>query len=370
MSTRNRRYTRLLVLLGLLAFGSSATGSFWVVFLHEVEGLPPAAIAALFGAAAFAAAFTAMAMTIVGSVPAAPTMVAGLGCLAGMQLALAFLRGPPMYALFSLLYGAYIPLFFLPWNTLVTAETGVRDRGAKLAGISLAFSVATVAAPFTGGLLASARGFPALFVFGAAVIVGAAVLAAVTARPSERVRLAWDPRRLGRGTCVAYAAQGGIDGVLWTAIPLVTLSFVQGPVELGALFSLFALSGGVFAVFLGRWSDRIRHRRRFIALGAALPIPLAIAVGLAPNLLAFTVANGILSATLAVAPTFITTAVVDRLEAEIGLVMQTREVILNLSRGATSAGILALFLLGVPVQLALLVVACLLPFEALAERFR
>ena len=81
MSGRNRRYTRLLVLLGLLAFGSSATGSFWVVFLHEVEGLPPAAIAALFGAAAFAAAFTAMAMTIVGSVPAAPTMVAGLGCL-------------------------------------------------------------------------------------------------------------------------------------------------------------------------------------------------------------------------------------------------------------------------------------------------
>src|SRR2546427_60548 len=227
MSGRNRRYTRLLVLLGLLAFGSSATGSFWVVFLHEVDGLPPAAVAALVGAAACAAAFT-------------------------------------------------------------------------------------------GGLLASARGFPALFGFGAAVIVGAAVLAAVTARPSERVRLAWDPRRLGRGTCVAYAAQGGIDGVLWTAIPLVTLSFVQGAVELGALFSLFALSGGVFAVFLGRWSDRIRHRRRFIALGAALPIPLAIAVGLAPNLLAFTVANGILSATLAVAPTFITTAGVDRPEAEVG----------------------------------------------------
>ena len=140
--------------------------------------------------------------------------------------------------------------------------------------------------------------------------------------------------------------------------------------ELGAVFSLFALSGGVFAVLLGRWSDRIRRRKRFILLGVALSIPLAIAVGLAPNLLVFTAANGALAATLAIAPTFVNVAVIDRLEGEIGPLMQTREVILNLSRGATSAGILALFLLGVPVQLALLVVACLLPFEALAERFR
>jgi hypothetical protein len=48
--------------------------------------------------------------------------------------------------------------------------------------------------------------------------------------------------------------------------------------------------------------------------------------------------------------------------------MQTREVILNLGRGAASVGILALFLLGVPVQLAFLLVAGLLPLQAFAER--
>ena len=370
MPTGRRRYTELLVLLGLLAFGSSATGSFWVVFLHEVHGAPPAVIAALFGAAAFAAAVTAMAMTLRGSVPATPTMVAGLGCLAAMQVALASVTTPALYPFFSLLYGAYIPLFFLPWNTLIASETRARDRGAKLAGISLAFSVATVGAPFVGGLVAATWGFPALFLTGAGVLGIAALFAAVTGRPAERVRLAWDPRRLGKGTTIAYAAQGGIDGVLWTAIPLTTLSFVQGEVELGALFSLFALTGGIFAVVLGRWSDRIRHRRWFITLGAFLPVPLAVAVGVAPTLGAFTVANGALSATLAIAPTFVNAMVVDRLEDEIGLVMQTREVILNLSRGVTSAAILSLFVLGIPVQLAILLVACLLPFEALAERFR
>ncbi len=73
----------------------------------------------------------------------------------------------------------------------------------------------------------------------------AALLTAVRGDASERVTLEWNPRELGRGTQVAFTAQGGIDGVLWTAIPLVTYSFVQQEIELGALFSLFALTGGL-----------------------------------------------------------------------------------------------------------------------------
>src|SRR5436190_11047855 len=284
MPTR-RRFTGLLVLLGLIAFGSSMTGSFWVVFLREVHSAPAPVIAALFGTAAFAAVVTSMAMTVRGSVPSTPSIVAGIACIAGMQIALATLSGALVFALFAILYGAYIPLFFLPWNTLFASETRAHDRAEKLAGFPLVVSVATVAAPFVGGLVAGLRGFPALFLLGAGVFAVAALFAIVTGRPSERVRLLWNHRLLGRETIVAYAAQGLIDGVLWTSIPLITLSFVSGEVELGAVFSLFALSGGVFAVLLGRWSDRIRRRKRFILLGVALSIPLAIAVGLAPNLL-------------------------------------------------------------------------------------
>src|SRR3989442_11404219 len=123
MQPWRRGYRELLVLFGLLAFGSSMTGSFWVVFLFTSERLAPAAIAALLGTAAFVAVLVAMGMGLVPSVPVTPSIVAGLGCLAGMQLALAFLTGPPLYVMFSILYGAYIPLFFLPWNTLVTTET-------------------------------------------------------------------------------------------------------------------------------------------------------------------------------------------------------------------------------------------------------
>ncbi len=111
---RSRGYRELLALFGVLAFASSFTGSFWVVFLTGVHGLHPAAIAALLGVATLVAALTAFATTRVRSLPASRAMIVGLFCLAGMQLALAFLRGPALYVLFAVLYGAYIPLFFLP----------------------------------------------------------------------------------------------------------------------------------------------------------------------------------------------------------------------------------------------------------------
>jgi len=364
---RRRGYRELLLLLGLVAFAASVTGSFWVVFLSKVRELPPELVASLFAGATFVAAAMSFVLSRVPSLPATKTMIAGLACLAGMQVALAALEGPPLYALFALLYGLYIPLFFLPWNVLVTEQTRFHDRGAKLAGISLGYNAAAVGAPFIGGLVAGLMGFPALFLLGAGVLVVAATVAALYAQRPDDVRLRFDLRRLGGRVAAAYLAQGGIDGVLWTAIPLVALTFVTQDVQLGALFSLFALMGGVFGVVLGRWSDRIRRRRRFIVLGATLPIPLAVAVALAPNLAVFAIANGLLSATLIVGPTFVNAVAVDRLEGEVGLVMCTREALLNVSRGTTSVAILVLFLLGLPVQLVLLLVAVLLPLEALAR---
>src|SRR3989442_4706259 len=124
-TSRPRRYRELVLLFGLLAFASSVTGSFWVVFLFAVQGLTPAAIAALLGAAAFTASLVAMAMSRVRSLPATPPIVGGLLCLAGMQLALAFLRGPALYALFSILYCGCLPRSFLPRQTPPPARTRV-----------------------------------------------------------------------------------------------------------------------------------------------------------------------------------------------------------------------------------------------------
>ncbi len=364
---RSRGYRELLLLLGIVAFGASVTGSFWVVFLTKAYALPPTYVAGMFAGATFVAAAAAVALSRIPSLPATRTMIAGLASLAGMQVALATLDGPPLYVAFAVLYGLYIPLFFLPWNTLLVEHTRLEDRGAKLAGVSFGYNLAAVGAPLVGGVVAQALGFPPLFLLGAGILVVAGAVAAALAQAPDEVRLRVDLRRLGGRNAASYMAQGGIDGVLWTAVPLVALSWVHEDAQLGALFSLFLLAGGVFGVALGRWSDRIRHRRRFLALGAALPVPLALAVAFAPSLAAFALANGLLSATLILGPTFVNAIAVDRLAGEAGLVMTTREVLLNLSRGIASVTVLGLFFLGLQAQTAILLVAVFLPLEALAK---
>ena len=364
---RRRGYRELLIVLGIFTFGHYIAAAFWAVYLSGDLGLPPAFIASLYAIAFFAAALGSMAFTVASSVPATPAMVAGIGCLAATELALGLLEGPPLYLLFSVLFGTSIPLFFLPWNVLLAAETRAADRGAKFGGINLAFALATVGAPFVGGLVAASFGFRGLSLLSAIALAGSAAMTSAFARRGERVRFGWNLREFRSGTTAAFLAQGGIEGILSTAIPLTAFAFVQGKVELGALFALFALTGGVFAFGLGRISDRIQRRRRFIALGVAMSLPIVLAVGLAPTLPVFAFANGALAATLAIAPMFIIVIATDRMAGQMGPLMATREVLLNLSRGVATVGVLLAYATGLPVQLAILLVAILLPLMLLAS---
>lgn len=364
---RRRGYRELLLVLGPVAFAASLSGSFWVVFLSQEFTLAPALIAAMFAGATFVAAAGCAVLGRIRSLPATRTMIAGVACSAAMQVALAFLQGPPLYVLFSVLYGLYIPMFWLPWNTLVVEQTRLDDRGEKMAGVSFGANLAGSCAPFLGGIVVAVFGFPRLFLLATAVLAVAAGVIAAFAQEPDDVRLRIDLRRLGPRNCVAYLGQGGIDGVLWTAIPLVALSFLNDNVQLGALFSLFILAGGLGGIALGRWSDRIRHRRRFLAIGAALPLPLVLAVAVAPSVFGFGLANGFLSATLVLAPTFLSVIAIDRLPGEAGLVMTTREVLLNSGRCASSLALVALFLAGLRPQAAIVLIAVFLPLEAIAR---
>ncbi len=366
-ATRRRGYRELLLILGFVSFAASLSGSFWVVFFREAFALPIELVAAMFGGATLVAALGCAALGRFPSLPATRTMIAGLACYAAMQAALALLEGGPLYVLFALLYGLYIPLYWLPWNTLVLEQTRLDDRGEKLAGVSFGANLAGFFAPFLGGVVVTAFGFPRLFLLAGAVLALAAAVAAVFTQKPDAVRLRAEPRRLGPRTTIAFLGQGGIDGVLWTAIPLVALRFVTDNVLLGALFSLFVLAGGLGGIALGRWSDRLRHRRRFLALGALLPLPLAFAVALAPSLVGFGLANGLFSAALVLAPTFVNTIAADDLPGEAGLVMTTREVLLNTGRCLSSLALVALFLAGVPPQTAVALIALLLPLEGLAK---
>src|SRR5439155_19320984 len=80
-------------------------------------------------------------------------------------------------------------------------------------------------------------------------------------------------RRMGSRTALAFAGQGGLDGLLSVATPLGSFLLTRDSFALGLLFALFSLAAGIAAVLLGRLSDRVKARSPFLLLGQALSVP-------------------------------------------------------------------------------------------------
>src|SRR5207247_4762115 len=64
-----------------------------------------------------------------------------------------------------------------------------------------------------------------------------------------------DLRRMGSRTALAFAGQGGVDGLLSVATPLGSFLLTRDSFALGLLFALFSLAAGIAAVVLGRVSS-------------------------------------------------------------------------------------------------------------------
>src|SRR2546427_10388101 len=86
-------------------------------------------------------------------------MASGLFDSAFLQEIWSFLVG-------GLAFGIYLPLFWLPMNSLLVRETSPANRAGRLAGVTATFTTVAVVAPVLGGHLAVTAGFPLLFSLG------------------------------------------------------------------------------------------------------------------------------------------------------------------------------------------------------------
>src|SRR3989475_7244832 len=91
-------------------------------------------------------------------------MASGLFDSAFLQEIWSFLAG-------RLLFGIYLPLFWLPMNSLLVRETSPANRAGRLAGVTATFTTVAVVAPVLGGYLAITVGFPVLFSLGGLILV-------------------------------------------------------------------------------------------------------------------------------------------------------------------------------------------------------
>jgi len=363
------RYRELLGLVAVQSFGNQMTGSFWIVYL--VSRPLDFRIATLLWVIAFlTAALGVLLMARGRPIRARTSMTTGLATMAAGHFAFAFLPASWVVLIGGLAFGIYLPLFWLPMNSLLVRETSPANRAGRLAAVTATFMTVAVVAPVLGGYLADAVGFPFLFSLGGLILAANLVRARRLVRPEESFSYVIDLRRMGSRTALAFAGQGGVDGLLSVATPLGSFLLTRDSFALGLLFALFSLAAGIAAVVLGRVSDRVKVRSPFLLLGPALSLPACILASLSLTSLdlgTFAFAVGWLSMTSVVAPSFIYTILVDRMEDSIPAVTATRELILNTSRTvALFAGLIALAFGGGVSALYLLVGGVIL-LEALAK---
>jgi len=361
-------YRSLIGLITIQFFGNQAAGSFWLVYLVSTPQSLPFELAILVWLIGFGvAAILVLAMSRGRPIGALTSITVGMIAVAVGHFAFLFLSPLSAVLVAGVGFGVYIPAFWLPMNTLLVRATNRGNRAGRLAGLTATFTTVAVVAPVFGGYVADVLGYRMLFAIGGVIVLGNLVLFRRLIDPAHAFAFSIDWRATHPRTVAAFAGQGGVDGLLSVATPLGSFLFTTNSFELGLLFFLFSLAAGVAAVILGRISDRTRRRTPFLLLGPILSVLACLLAYTARDLSGFAVAIGWLSMTSAIAPSFIYTMLVDRMEGSVPNVTATREFSINLGRSvAIMAGLGVLAVTGGVYPLYLLVGAVIL-LEALAK---
>ena len=365
---RRRDYRALIGVLAVQAFGNQMAASFWLVHLVSAPQPLRFDVAILVWVIGFGvAALTVLGIARGRPIRATTSMTFGLTTMILGHLSFALL--PPFEGMVigGVAFGLYVPLFWLPLNSLIVRDTNRENRAGRLAGITATFAITGVLGPALGGFLADRAGYRVVFVLAGAVVAANLVLVRRLAQADESFAFSIDLRRTGARTSLAFFGQGGVDGLLSAATPLGSFIFTRNSLELGLLFALFSLAAGIVAIILGRVSDRVRVRAPFLLLGPILSVPACLIAYFVRDLGTFAFAVGWLSMTSAIAPSFIFTILIDRTGREIPTVTATRELLLNASRTLALLGGLVVLLLGGDVYALYLLVGGVILLEVLAK---
>jgi hypothetical protein len=360
-------YRSLIAIISVQFFGNQMAGSFWLVYLVS----PPHALAFEVGVLVWLFAFAVATLVVVALSTGRPMRAATSMTLGIVTVAIghiSFVLLPPLAAVVvaGLCFGAYVPAFWLSMNCLLVLQTHRENRAGRLAGLTAAFTTTGVLAPILGGYIASVAGYGVLFVVGGATVLGNLVLVRRVVPPSEAFAFSIDLRGIHPRTVLSLVGQGAVDGLLIVGAPLGSFLFTRNSFELGLLFALFSMTAGGAAVVLGSLSDRVRTRGPFLLLGPVLSVPACLLAFVVRDLGTFALSIGWLYLTSAIAPSFIYTILVDRMEQSVPRATASREFSLNLGRAVAILGSLVILALGGDVYALFLLVGGVILLEALA----
>src|SRR5207302_4042378 len=215
---RRRSYRALIGILAVQAFANQMAASFWLVYLVSPPQSLDFDVAILVWVIGFGvAACTVLWIARGRPIQATTSMVSGLAIMVLGHLSFAFL--PALWGMVSgsVCFGLYVPLFWLPLNSLVVRETNHANRAGRLAGITATFAITGVLAPIVGGWIAVRASYR--LVFGLAGVAVAANLLVVRwlAQSNETLVFSLDLKRVCRRIAITFSFWSGGDSFIFSS---------------------------------------------------------------------------------------------------------------------------------------------------------
>jgi MFS family permease len=339
-----RDLAHLIAIESLVTVAATLAGSFSIVFLINsgygifesslfyLQGFGwAAALCLVVGARGFGSPRAAMAVGVLAQ-----------GCF---YLSFVMLQGVWLFAIAPMFFGIYIVCFWVPYNILMLRQTSKRNRGEMIGLFFLVFPVIGLASPIIGGYLIEGVGYGLLFAMAfLALLANAALIAISPSTHTRPMRGALTLRGMGRRLGLGLFFEGGQEGVWWTMVPLISMLFISSESNLGYLFALFNLAGGVASVVVARLSDRNRARVTYVRAIALCSAPVLFAIALVPSLEGYLVLAGLAYLLVPILQILLFAMATDRMERRKASCSITRELLLNTGR-LLGGGIVALTLL-------------------------
>jgi MFS family permease len=338
-----RTLTHLIFIEVLITVAATLAGAFSIVFLvNSGIGTFQSSLFYLQGFI-WASAFCVIFSRIGFSSPRI-WMAAGIVMQSGFYLSFIVLDGFWLLCMAPMFFGFYIVAFWVPYNVLMLRQTNENNRGEMIGYFFLVFPVIGLASPIIGGHLIESVGYN--LIFGCAFIALAANAILVMrshSTDSRQMRGRLTTRGMGKGLALGIFFEGGQEGVWWTVVPLMSMIFIQTETNLGYLFALFNLAGGIASVIVARVTDKRGYRHKYVKAVALLSVPFIIGISLAPDLGSYLVLAGGVYLLVPMLEILMFAMATDRMQRRYTSCSLTRELLLNTGR-ILGGGLVALVL--------------------------
>ncbi|MDD4308066.1 MAG: hypothetical protein PHU53_04585 [Thermoplasmata archaeon] len=248
-------------------------------------------------------------------------------------LSFTVLEGNLLLFITPLFFGFYFIGFWIPYNILMLRQTSKENRGEMIGYFFLVFPVIGLASPIIGGYMIEGIGYYLIFSFAFVTLLCNAILIMMCkGTESAPMKGRLTTRGMGKRLAAGLFFEGGQEGVWWTAVPLISMLFITGEKNLGYLFALFNLAGGIASIIVARLTDRRGFRHWYVRIGAIACIPLAIGIAWAPDYSIYLVLAGCIYLIQPMFQILLFAMATDRMEKRLTSCSVTRELLLNAGR--------------------------------------